>query len=247
MTGAQPGGRATFKCFRQFNEAQCDALLSSRSSITDAIAGRYFSSDSLHDKLVRELASDRVVAVKEILECFEFFERVRKEVTAPSVADVCCGHGLLGILFALFERRVIKVVLTDERQPPSFARLMAAAIRVGPWTEEKVEYRVAAVATAHEWLEAGTTVVSAHACGVLTDRCIDCALRLDGAVAVMPCCYPRNACEAPQAVRLALGTDVAFDVDRTYRLARAGYHVRWTAIPEEITPMNRILIGRRRE
>ena len=36
---------------------------------------------------------------------------------------------------------------------------------------------------------------------------------------------------------------LAYDVDRTYKLIRAGYHVEWSAIPCAITPMNRILIA----
>ena len=236
---------ASFKCFRQFNGADFGALLSSRSSLKQPIADRHFPTDSLQDKLVRELASERTVAIKEVLECFEFFERVRKEMRAPCVADLCCGHGLLGILFALFDRRVESVMLVDERQPASFEKLLSASIRVGPWIEDKVEFCVGPIAAAHEQLGAGASIVSVHACGVLTDRCIDCAIRLQGPVAVMPCCYRRKTCEAPQAVQLALGVEAAFDIDRTYRLKAAGYHVRWTHIPEQITPMNRILIGRK--
>jgi hypothetical protein len=245
MTRSAQVGSANFKCFRQFNGADFGALLCSRSSLKETIAERHFPSDSLQDRLVRGLAEERSVPIKEVLECFEFFHRIRKEVRAPRVADLCCGHGLLGILFALFERRVESVLLMDERQPDSFDKLLAASIRVGPWVEEKVVYRVGPISAAPGLLEAGTTIVSSHACGVLTDRCIDCAIGLQGSVAVMPCCYPRYACEAPQAVRLALGVDAAFDVDRTYRLEAAGYHVRWTHIPEQITPKNRILIGRK--
>ena len=236
---------ASFKCFRQFNGADFGALLSSHSALKQPIADRHFPTDSLQDKLVRELAGERTIAIKEVLECFEFFERVRKEIRAPCVVDLCCGHGLLGILFALFERRVERVILTDERQPASYDMLMAASIRVGPWIEKKVEYCVGPIGTAHERLEAGASVVGNHACGALTDHCIDCAIRLKGSVAVMPCCYRRSACEAPLALQLALGVEAASDVDRTYRLREAGYHVRWTHIPEQITPMNRILIGRR--
>lgn len=236
---------ASFKCFRQFNGADFGALLSSHSSLKQPIADRHFPTDSLQDKLVRELAGERTIAIKEVLECFEFFERVRKEIRAPCVVDLCCGHGLLGILFALFERRVERVILVDERQPLSFDKLLAASIRVGPWVEEKVEYRVGPIAAAHERLGAGASIVSVHACGVLTDRSIDCAIRLEGQVAVMPCCYRRAACEAPLAVQLAFGVEAAVDVDRTYRLEAAGYHVRWTHIPEQITPKNRILIGRK--
>jgi hypothetical protein len=41
-----------------------------------------------------------------------------------------------------------------------------------------------------------------------------------------------------------LGADVAIDVDRTYRLHRAGYRVRWDQISPTITTKNRVLIGR---
>ncbi len=83
--------------------------------------------------------------------------------------------------------------------------------------------------------------------GRLTDRCLDCAVEVAGAVALMPCCYPDRGCQAPTALQLSLGSRLAFDIDRTYRLEAAGYRVRWDAIPEEITPMNRVLKGTRRK
>jgi hypothetical protein len=94
-----------------------------------------------------------------------------------------------------------------------------------------------------EHLEAQTSVIGIHACGTLTDRCIDTALATGGQVALMPCWYPDRGCEAPAALQRSLGTRLAFDIDRTYRLQNAGCHVRWDAIPAEITPMNRVLIG----
>ncbi|MEM9408868.1 MAG: hypothetical protein AAGA81_22750, partial [Acidobacteriota bacterium] len=48
---------------------------------------------------------------------------------------------------------------------------------------------------------------------------------------------------APVGLRQALGDDVAYDVHRTYALENQGYQVRWREIPEEITPMNRVLIA----
>ena len=47
----------------------------------------------------------------------------------------------------------------------------------------------------------------------------------------------------PLGVRRALGVALAADVDRSYRLEQSGYHVDWSAIPREITPLNRILIA----
>ena len=232
-----------YQSFRQFNKTPIESLASSRTSITEPMTERIFNSDSLQDQLVRELAKQKTLPVKEILESFEFFARVRKRVRTACVTDLCCGHGLTGILFALFERSVERVVLIDQQQPPSHAKALAAAIRVGPWVAGKVRYQTARIKDIAQYLEPATTVIAIHACGILTDRCIDSALAAGGAVALMPCCYPDRGCEAPPALQLSLGTRLAFAIDRTYRLEAAGYRVRWDAIPEEITPMNRVLIG----
>ena len=232
-----------YQSFRQFNKTPLGKLASSRTSITGPITERIFNSDSLQDQYVRELAKQKTLPVKEILESFEFFARVRKYVRSTCVTDLCCGHGLTGILFALFERSVERVVLIDRQQPPSHAKALAAAIRVGPWVADKVRYQTARMKEVAAYLEPATSVIAIHACGTLTARCIDCALEAGGAVAMMPCCYHDRSCEAPPALQLSLGTRLAFDIDRTYRLEAAGYRVRWNAIPEEITPMNRVLIG----
>lgn len=169
---------------------------------------------------------------------------MRRRVAPRAVADLCAGHGLTGVLFALFERRVERVVLVDRRRPQSFERVLAAARRVGPWVEDKVRYRETRIRDVAEELEPGTAVVAVHACGLRTDHAIGVALALRGPVAVMPCCYPEARCPAPAAVVARLGAPLAFDVDRTYRLERAGYRVRWDEIPSEITPMARVLVAR---
>ena len=233
-----------YKCFRHLNKTPVDTLASSRTSLSSPLADRLFPSDTLQDRFVRELASQNVLPLKEVLESFEFFQRVRKYVRASSLTDLCCGHGLSGILFALFERSVGRVTLIDRDEPPSYARVLAGAVRVGPWVADKVHFKALSMKKVPHELGPFTSVIATHACGVLTDRCIDCALQLKGAVALMPCCYPNRRCSAPAAIRLALGTELAFDIDRTYRLQAAGYHVRWDSIPREITPMNRILIGK---
>ena len=248
----EPGGSVSavapasgYRCFRQFNEIPLATLARSRSVITRSLAERFFPSDSLQDRLVRELGREKVLAVKEVLESFEFFQRVRKHVRSARVTDLCCGHGLCGILFALFERSVKKVTLIDQEEPASYERVLACAGRVGPWVQEKIEFRTLTMKKALGDVEAGSSVVATHACGVLSDRCIDYALAAQGHIALMPCCYPNRRYEGPRAIQLALGTKLAFDIDRTYRLKAAGYRVRWDNIPEEITAMNRILIGKR--
>lgn len=238
--------RPVYHFFRQLNAIEDRSWVASRSRLGLALAERAFASDSLQDRLVRALAADRVLPIKEVLECGELFENIREDVCADAVADLCCGHGLLGILFALFERRVQRVLLSDAREPSSHARVLACACQVGPWVEGKVSFERARMDTIRACLVPGASIVSAHACGTLTDQCLELAAAVGGNVAVMPCCYPQGACPAPLALQLALGQELAHDVDRTYRLEHAGYHVRWTTIPAEITPMNRVLIGRRR-
>lgn len=237
--------RPVYHFFRQLNAMEDRSWVTSRSRLGLALAERAFASHSLQDRLVRALAAERVLPIKEILECGELFEGIREDVRAESVADLCCGHGLLGILFALFERRVQRVLVSDAREPSSHARVLACACQVGPWVEAKVSFQRARIHAVGACLAPGTSIVSAHACGTLTDQCLELAAAVGGSVAVMPCCYPQGACPAPQALQLALGQELAHDVDRTYRLERAGYHVRWTTIPAEVTPMNRVLIGRR--
>ena len=87
------------------------------------------------------------------------------------------------------------------------------------------------------------SVVAVHACGVRTDRCLELAMAHHSPVAVMPCCYAQTARAAPRAIKAALGAMLTTDIDRTYRLERAGYDVDWAHIPEAITPMNRILVA----
>lgn len=238
--------QSRYKCFRQFNKMPLPQFASSSRLVDDEIAGQYFNSNSLQDRLVRALGQERALPVKELLESFEFFERVRKYVRRPVMADLCCGHGLTGILFALFERSVEHVSLIDRRISANQAKVLDCAIRVGPWVAEKVCFKTMALKRALVDVSSLTSVIAIHACGVLTDHCLDCALATQGPVAVMPCCYAsRHGCRAPDAIRLAFGPELARDVHRTYQLENAGYRVRWDYIPNEITPMNRILMGTR--
>lgn len=64
----------------------------------------------------------------------------------------------------------------------------------------------------------------------------------------MPCCYGAVAQKAgaPAGLRKSLGASLAADIQRSYTLEEAGYDVKWRAIPMEITPLNRILVAKRR-
>lgn len=234
-----------FKFFPQLNQLEKPHWLSSTNTLHQNLTNEYFHSNSLQDTLLQAIAVERLLPIKEVLESFEFFARIRKPTRANRVADLCCGHGLLGILFAIFEPKVDRVILVDKNEPDSRQKLIAIATRVAPWIAEKIENRVAPIGLDDDWIESGCAVVSAHACGSLSDLCIEIAIQSGGPLAILPCCYPRSACRAPLALQTALGLATAFDIDRTYRLESANYRVRWAEIPLEITPMNRIIYAHR--
>lgn len=204
---------------------------------------RWFPGDYLSSAFAQALCRQRAIPFKEVLESFEFYACVRNNIRATEVADLCCGHGLVGVVFAMFERQVRRVTLMDKVQPASFDAVLAAAIEVAPWVADKLQYVVCPVADAAEHLAAQTAILGVHACGHRTDACIQQAINLQGPVAVLPCCRQHRAHVSPPCLKSVLGADVAIDVDRTYQLFNAGYHVRWDVIPESITPMNRVLVG----
>jgi hypothetical protein len=232
-----------FKFLPQLNDLERTEWLSSRQKFHSEIALEHFDADTLQDKFLRALAAERLLPVKEVLESFEFFARVRKSTRSTTVADLCCGHGLLGILFAMFERNVQHVILIDQNEPDSRQKLIAVASEVAPWIAAKIDNRAAKIRLEDDWIRPGVAIVSAHACGVLSDLCIDVAIKSGGPIAILPCCYPRSACAAPVSLQTQFGLESAFDIDRTYRLEAAGYRIRWGSIPREITPMNRMIYG----
>lgn len=234
--------QARFRVFRSFEDPSLTWAASSRFEL-DQKSAPSFRGDALGERIVRALAERHAIKVKEVLESFETFDRVRRTLRGPRVADLCCGHGLTGLLFAAYEREVEDVVLLDKVRPSRAERVLAAVIDAAPWVEGKVRWVEDRVTNATEHLARGTSLIAVHACGARTDRALDAALELGSPVAVLPCCYARTAQSAPPALREALGVEQAADIDRTYRLERAGWSVRWSSIPAAITPMNRLLVA----
>ena len=238
---------AAFRVFKQFAGRSSSASSQLRFRVGPKHS-EIFPEDSLAAAFARALCEERATSLKEILEAFEFFQAVRRRVAAPRMVDVYAGHGLVGVLFALFERKVEAVTLLDRKSPPSYDRIVAAADRIGPWTRPKLRFEERRLAGAEELmagagLQAGDAVVAVHACGFGTDQAIQLAIDLGGSFAALPCCRPHRHHPAPDVLKRELGGDLAVDVDRTYALERAGYRVRWSAIPEVVTPMNRVLVA----
>lgn len=202
-----------------------------------------FPGEGLGDRFARALCELHALPFKEVLEAFEFFARCRKAIRGTEVLDACCGHGLAGVLFALFERDVQRVVLVDRHRPRSFDRIVEAADRVAPWVRPKLHYAECDIKRAKGHVQEGASVLAVHACGLRTDKALALALATRGPFAAMPCCRPHRLHPAPEGLKRALGPDLAIDVDRTYTLQNAGYRVRWDSVPAAITSHPRMLIA----
>ena len=234
-----------FKAFPQFNDPEKAKTARLRHRV-GMLPMDWFGHKSAPDRLAHALAERRAIHLKELLEAFEFHDRSRRRVRAPVMADLCCGHGLVGLLFAC-EPTVQRVILLDHARPAAHDAILEAVASVFPQVLDKVEYIEADVERAAEHLSVDCGVVAVHACGVRTDRCIDAAIEVGAKrIAAMPCCYAQTGKTAPPVLRKVLGQAQMTDVHRTYRLHEAGYDVDWGSIPAAITPMNRILIARRR-
>lgn len=213
------------------------------------------SGSGLAERFSRTLAETRAVDRKEFFESWELFAQVRGcfhcAEGCSTFVEVAAGHGLLGVLVALFEaRRFERVLITDRKRPDSFAAVLSAAAAVAPWVVEKIEFlEQDFTENAAALLPAGSAVACVHACKSLTDEIIRAASEAGvETLAAMPCCYGHSAAaqRAPLALRRSLGVRLAADIDRTYTLEAAGFEVSWRHVPAAITPMNRVLVARRR-
>lgn len=230
-----------FQVYPQFNDPERVDFAGMKKRL-HALPAELFPTDDLPDRLARSLAEHRAVHIKELLEAFEFFARVRRRVRRPTMVDLCAGHGLAGLIFALCEEGVTRVELVDTRKVASFDRIWDAFTSIAPWVADKVTYREAALDESLRLPpEAGVLLV--HACGGLTDQGLDRAIASGGPVAAMPCCYGTARPARVPALTKAFGRAANIDISRSHRLADAGYQVDWTHIPRAVTPMNRILVG----
>jgi hypothetical protein len=203
----------------------------------------FFPTQSLPDRLARALSERRAIPIKELFESFEFFARVRRSIRNKEMADLCCGHGLTGLVFAMLEKNVESVTLIDKRRPKTFDLTYEAVVDVAPWVKDKVRFIETDLNKAHHHLAPKTALLAVHACGKRTDDALALAQKLESNIAAMPCCYFGTADGAPTALLDTFGKELASDIQRTYRMEAAGYQVRWTHIPKEISARNRVLVA----
>lgn len=207
-------------------------------------AERHYPSDSAFDKIARVVCRAGCIPRKELYECWEVAKRVRRHLRGERVVDLACGHGLLAYMLAVILPSVPRILAVDRRIPPSAARLGTAMEAEWPELASRVTRLQADLRESR--VCGDDIVVSAHGCGSLTDRVLDLALAARADVAVLPCCSDHSRLDGG-GLDGWLDADLAIDVVRALRLRDAGYKVWTQRIPEDITPKNRLLLGRPRD
>ncbi|MCA9793905.1 MAG: class I SAM-dependent methyltransferase [Candidatus Eremiobacteraeota bacterium] len=228
-----------FRVFKELNHERA-WLDKGRRRIDPDSAARLKQSGRV-GRLVEALAESRAIRLRELIESLEVYACIRRRVRARQVADLCAGHGLTGLLFAVFDPEVEEVVMLDKTLPKMATVVRDCVVEAFPEVGSRVRYLEQPLKRAR--FEPGTALVAVHACGTRTDRCVELGLRLGGPMALVPCCYAGTGQAGPRAVRQALGVELASDIERTYRLEAAGFRVEWSAIAAALTPMNRVLIA----
>lgn len=199
-----------------------------------------FTDDTLFCRVARLVCEAECLPRKELYESWEFARRVRRRLRGGRVVDLAAGHGLVSILMLLLDDSSECAVVVDRKIPDSAARLLALFERQYPKLAGRVELRPCGLedVTIHP----GDQVVSAHACGPLTDLVLDKAINANVSVAVLPCCQSEAKCDNGGLLGW-VDSALAIDVTRAQRLRAAGYQIITQTIPEAITPKNRLLIG----
>jgi len=212
---------------------------SSKGRLTVRDVGR-FPSARLFDRLGRVVCQAGCLPRKELYEAWEVARRVRRLFRGGRIVDMCAGHGLLAHIMLLLDDSSASAVAVDTAIPPSSTKLHRALVAAWPRLSERVSFVTAAIEDIT--LARLDIVVSSHACGTLTDRVLDHAAAAGARVAVLPCCHDLATCDAG-ALSGWVDGPVAIDIVRAMRLTQQGYRIWTQAIPADITPKNRLLLG----
>lgn len=212
---------------------------SSRGRLTDRDVDR-FPDDTLFHRVARAVCHAGCLPRKELYEAWEMARRVRRLFRGGRVIDLAAGHGLLAQVMLLLDDSSSSALAVDQAIPLSSARLHQALVETWP----RLSGRMTFVASPLEDVEILPTdvVVSSHACGALTDGILNRAAAARARVAVLPCCHDFATCDAADLAGW-VDAPVAIDIVRAMRLKQQGYRIWTQAIPADITPKNRLLLG----
>lgn len=212
---------------------------SSRNRLTEKLLHQ-FTGDTLFDAIARVVCRSGCLPRKELYEAWEVARRVRRRFRGRRVVDLACGHGLLAHILLLLDDSSPEAVALDRRLPQS-AGILAAAL-CGEWP--RLEGRVRFIERDLEDLplHRDDLIVSAHACGGLTDLILGRAVEAGACVAVLPCCHDLKRADLG-GLEGWMDGPLAVDATRAAWLRAQGYRVFTQTIPGDITPKNRLLLA----
>jgi hypothetical protein len=199
-----------------------------------------FTTQSLFDKIARAVCRAGTLPRKELYESWETARRIRRKYRGGRVVDLACGHGLLAHILLILDNESDHGLAVDARIPDNAENLSQSLIETWPRLENRIHYRQMRIQDVQ--IHPNDLVVSAHACGSLTDLVIDKAVKAHARVAVLPCCHNLKTCETGNLTNWMDGS-LAIDAVRATGLASKGYGIITQKIPGAITPKNRLLMG----
>lgn len=199
-----------------------------------------FPGDTLFDRVARTVCRAGCLPRKELYESWEVARRVRRRFRGGRIVDLACGHGLLAYLLLLLDDTSPAAIGVDRRLPGSAPRLAEALEESWPRLRGRVTLLQADLESVP--LDRNDLIVSAHACGGLTDLVLERAVAAAARVALLPCCHDLDRGDTGD-LQGWLDGPTAMDVMRAVRLKAAGYRVTTGQIPGDITPKNRLLLA----
>ena len=199
-----------------------------------------FEEETLFHRIARAVCRAGCLPRKELLEAWEMARRVRRRFRGGRVVDLACGHGLLGQILLLLDKGSSQVIAVDRKVPDS-AMTLAAALE-DDWPRLKGQVQFIEDNIENQAFTSEDLLVSAHACGTLTDLVLESATAVGARVAVLPCCHDLTRSDNG-GLQGWMDGPLAIDATRVARLRAVGYQVTTQIIPADITVKNRLLLA----
>ena len=200
-----------------------------------------FPGGNLFDKIARAVCRAGTLPRKELYETWEMAKRIRRRYRGGRILDLACGHGLLAHILLILDDSSATAIAVDNKIPLNAPTLSNALIASWPRLKDRIIYKEMDIQEIT--ILPDDMVVSAHACGSLTDLIIDKATEQHARVAVLPCCHDLKE-SSTNSLEGWMEKTLAVDTVRAVKLSAKGYQIVTQKIPNNITPKNRLLMGK---
>jgi hypothetical protein len=199
-----------------------------------------FPDTTLFDKIARAVCRAGTLPRKELHEAWEVAKRVRRKYRGGRVLDLACGHGLLAHIMLILDDSSTLALGVDTHIPDNAGKLSDVLIEAWPRLKNRIKYQQIPIQEVEVF--ADDIIVSAHACGSLTDLVLEKAVQARARVAVLPCCHDLKNSSTGH-LEGWMDKTLAVDAVRAWQLQSQGYKIITQKIPDAVTPKNRLLLG----